>query len=205
MPRGTRGRHTGPHRIECFPQSSFAGVLELWSAMASRAARKLRIRAGSDAGSQNARLSGARIDAERRDSVTVLVSAVRLNVKRPRPEPQEGWFGHSRLASRSPTFTEPNMTITDTASNALTWINGTRRLNFPGQRAACGPTVYISARPDGLPKSAWPRVRIARRAVLVNQHRTESPLPPHVSVKAACPKDTYGPVWFFQAHQTGRP
>ena len=28
------------------------------------------------------------------------------------------------------------MTITDTASNALTWINGTRRLNFPRQRAA---------------------------------------------------------------------
>jgi hypothetical protein len=84
------------------------------------------------------------------------------------------------------------MTITDTASNALTWINGTRHLNFPGQRAACGPTIYISARPDGLPKSAWPRVRLARRAVLVNQHRTGSPLTPHVTLG-----NTHSRNWYF--------
>jgi len=56
--------------------------------------------------------------------------------------------------------------MTNRASNTLTWINGTRRLNFPRQWAACGPTIYISARPDALPEIsvAASADRVARRA-----------------------------------------
>ena len=83
------------------------------------------------------------------------------------------------------------MTITDTASNALTWINSA--LKFSGAAGRLwSDDLHQRVRPDGLPKSAWPRVRLARRAVLVNQHRTGSPLTPHVTLG-----NTHSRNWYF--------